>query len=156
MKIRHRKSGELLEAVIELVEDEDWSKIKQQGNFGFKWAKEKNRIVHKIRLALEEEILGLISVEDVPRELRIHVRLIEVNRKDRGRDKRYEGIAGCLFAFTCKASFRKGYEGFVSLYPKTALVEYYKNQYGFRELGNQLYVELQSSEALIQKYLNGE
>lgn len=113
-------------------------------------------MVHKIRLELEEEILGLISLEDIPRELRIHIRLIELNSLDRGRKKRFQNIAGCLFAFTCRLAFKKGYKGYVSMYPKTDLRNYYIENYGFKAFGKNLFVELVNSERLIQKYLENE
>ena len=153
MKIVHKKSGQLVEAVIELVEEEDWKIIAKDKRFGFKWIKEKKQIVHKIRLSVEKQILGLLSIEDIPKELRLHIRLIEVNSNDIGRQKEYENIAGCLIAFTCKQSFKKNYDGFVSLYSKTELKRLYTEKYGFEELGMNLYTELSNSEELIKKYL---
>ena len=153
MKLFYKKTKEWHDAVIELVEGEDWKIIERNKNFDFKWSIEKKQIVYKIKLEIEEEILGLISIEDIPKELRIHVRLIEVNAADRGSNKRYEYVAGCLFAFTCKMAFKKGYEGYVSLYPKTELIEYYKKKYGFQEFGKHMYIELSKSEALINTYL---
>ena len=153
MKILHRGTGKLVEAVIELVEEEDWKIIEKDKRFGFKWIKEKKQIVHKIRLAVEKRILGLLSIEDIPKELRIHIRLIEVNSDDVGKQKDYENIAGCLIAFTCKQSFKKNYDGFVSLYSKTELKRLYREKYGFEELGMNLYTELSNSEDLIKKYL---
>jgi len=157
MKVLHKKSGDLHEAVIELVEGGDWEAIGKSKKFGFRWIKEKGYIVCKIRLAAEEEILGLISIEDIPKELRIHVRLIEVSSENRGKNKKYDRIAGCLLAFACRLAFKKKYEGYVSLYSKTELVEHYKKKYGFREFGMNLYTELTNSEELIKKYLgNGQ
>ncbi len=153
MKIVHKKTGKLVEAVIELVEEEDWKIIANDKRFGFKWIKEKKQIVHKIRLSVEKRILGLLSIEDIPKELRLHIRLIEVNSNDIGRQKEYENIAGCLIAFTCKQSFKKNYDGFVSLYWKTELKRLYTEKYGFEELGMNLYTELSNSEELIKKYL---
>ncbi len=153
MKIVHKKTGKLVEAVIELVEEEDWKIIANDKRFGFKWIKEKKQIVHKIRLSVEKRILGLLSIEDIPKELRLHIRLIEVNSNDIGRQKEYENIAGCLIAFTCKQSFKKNYDGFVSLYSKTELKRLYTEKYGFEELGMNLYTELSNSEELIKKYL---
>ena len=153
MKVLHKKSGDLREAVIELVEGGDWDAIGKSKKFGFRWMNEKGYIVYKIRLAKEEEILGLISLEDIPKELRIHVRLIEVNSENIGENKKYDRIAGCLFAFTCRLAFKKKYEGYVSLYSKTELIEHYKKKYGFREFGMNLYTELTNSERLIKKYL---
>ena len=156
MRVLHRKTNEQHEAVIELVKDEDWEIIDKSGQFEFNWRAEKNYLVQKIRLKLEDEILGLISIEDIPKELRLHIRLIESNKLNKGRDKEYDYVAGCLIAHTCKVSFEKEYDGFVSLKPKTELVELYKNKYGFREMGQFLYTELSNSETLIKKYLGHE
>ena len=156
MKIQHRTSGELHEATVELVKDEDWEVIEKSGEFQFSWKKEKKRIVQKIRLRIESEILGLVSFEDIPKEFRIHIHLIENSNSNKGREKKYDFVAGCLIARTCEIAFEKNYDGFVSLEPKTELVSLYKNKYGFREMGNYLYTELSNSERLIQKYLRDE
>jgi hypothetical protein len=153
MKVIHKESGELLEAVIDTVEEKDWAIILDNDAFQFDWNYEKDQIVYKIRLESEEEILGLISVEDIPKEFRIHIRLIEVNTKDVGRRKRYDYVAGCLFAFVCEKSFQIDYEGYVSLQPKTELIEHYISKYGFQQFGKNLFVELADSERLINKYL---
>ena len=79
----------------------------QDRRFGFKWIKEKDQIVHKIKTTVEDQIVGLVSIQDVPRELRLHIRLIEVNAEDRGSKKRYDHVAGCLIAFTCQLAFHK-------------------------------------------------
>lgn len=156
MKILHRKTNELHEAIIELVEDKDWEIIKNSGDFVFNWKKEKKFIVHKLRLNLEEKILGLISLEDIPKEYRLHIHLIENSKSNKGKHKEFDNIAGCLIAHTCEIAFEKGYQGFVSLEPKTEIIDLYKNKYGFSEMGNLLYVELTNSEFLIQKYLKDE
>lgn len=153
MRLIHKETGRQHQAIIELVENDDWKVIDRSKQFGFKWIKEKQNSVYKIRLELEEEVLGLISIEDIPKELRIHICLIEVNGLDLGRTKRYDHIAGCLLAFMCRLAFKKGYEGYVSLYSKTELSEYYQHKYGFKKFGNNLYTELANSERLIQKYI---
>lgn len=156
MKVLHKKSGVSHTAVIELVQDEDWTIIKNANNFEFDWLRQKDYLVHKITLELEEEILGLISIEDVPREMRVFIRLIELNQQQQGKNKLYADVAGCLLAFTCNLAFQKGYNGFVSLISKTALIAHYKTKYGFQELGNHLYLELDRSEKLINQYLQHE
>ena len=45
---------------------------------------------------------------------------------------------------------------FVSLKPKTRLIELYQDKYGFRQYGRLLAVEQRSSMALINKYLRNE
>ncbi len=45
-----------------------------------------------------------MSVEDIPVELRIEIRLIEVSKENIGHEKEYDRIAGCLIAFACHNS----------------------------------------------------
>lgn len=156
MKILHKETDELHEAVIELVKDEDWEIIEKSGEFEFNWRKEKSFFVHKIRLELEEEILALISIEDIPKEFRLHIRLIENSNSNKGKNKKYDYVAGCLIAHSCEIAFEKDYDGFVSLKPKTEIEGLYRDKYGFREMGQFLYTELSNSETLIKKYLGDE
>jgi len=150
------KSGRLYEAVIELIKDEDWEIIDKSGQFLFNWRKEKSFLVHKIRLKLEEKILGLISLEDIPKEFRLHIRLIENSNSNKGKNKEYDYVAGCLIAHLCELAMEKNYDGFVSLKPKSELVGLYKSKYGFKEMGQLLFTELGNSEVLIKKYLEDE
>ena len=153
MKILETASGKYWKAVIAPVEPEDWVLIRQSGKFSFEWEHEKGSAVYTFRLISDKEILGLLSLEDIPVELRIHIRLLEVNQADRGKDRRYANIAGCLIAFACQMAFEKNYDGFVSLFPKSELVEWYKTRYGLNSMGRRLYTELENSDRLIQKYL---
>ena len=71
------------------------------------------------------------------------------------KNKKTGNIAGCLIAFACRESFKKGYGGFVSLMPKTELISYYKN-YGFVEAGTLLAIWEENSKKLITKYYRDE
>ena len=97
-----------------------------------------------------------MSLIDYPDEYRIHLNLIEVEKRNQGQKKEIENIVGCLIAFACQIAFDRDYLGFVSLQPKTRLVDLYQDRYGFRQYGRLLAVEQQSSMALIDKYLNDE
>jgi hypothetical protein len=154
MKVRHKSSGELIGARVEPVEGKDWANIEKNNAFQFDWTLEKRHETYKIRLDSDEEILGLISFKDIPGEFRIHICLIEVNRRDVGRKKRYDHLVGCLLAFACEQSFKRDYAGYVSLRPKTELIGHYVSKYGFRQLGKNLFVELADAERLINEYLN--
>jgi len=156
MKLRHRETGESHEAIIDLLLEEDWKVIEKSDSFSFNWKQEKKRTVNKIRLKNESEIQGLVSYEDIPKEFRIHLHLIENSQQNKGKLKKYDFIAGCLIARTCEIAFEKNYNGFVSLEPKTELVFLYKNKYGFEEMGNYLFTELSNSERLIKEYLTYE
>jgi hypothetical protein len=63
------------------------------------------------------------------------------------------GASREIFAFACKLSWDKGYEGFVSFQSKTSLIEHYEKSLGAIHVGGHKMVifPLQASR-LIQKY----
>lgn len=154
MKLLDTRTQEVKEADIVEVEKEDYDYIEESDQFEFDWKKEgKNHQVYKIHLSDEqEEILGLIAINDVNQEFRIHVNLLEVAKRNIGKNKIYDRIAGCLLAFACELAFDRSYGGFVSLTPKTALINHYCKQYGFRQFGRQLAVDYMEALAIIKKY----
>lgn len=94
-----------------------------------------------------------MAIEDIPKEYRIHIRLIENSNSNKGKGKEYDNIAGCLIAHICEIAFEKNYDGFVSLKPKSEIIGLYISKYGFKAMGNYLFTELNNSELLIEKYL---
>jgi len=156
MNLIDRKNGKKLRGVIEKVSKDDFEIISKTKNFGFNWSLEFQNQVYKIRLNKNEEVLGLISIIDCPKELRIHINLIESSKINRGKNKEVLNIPGCLIAFACKISFKNGYDGFVSLTPKTQLIKYYSKTYGFIQFGVQMAVLQEISESIIQKYIGDE
>jgi len=156
MNLIDRKNGKKLRGVIEKVSKDDFEIISKTKNFGFNWSLEFQNQIYKIRLNKNEEVLGLISIIDCPKELRIHINLIESSKINRGKNKEVLNIPGCLIAFACKISFKNGYDGFVSLTPKTQLIKYYSKTYGFIQFGVQMAVLQEISESIIQKYIGDE
>ncbi|MGK0365806.1 MAG: hypothetical protein ACI85O_002874 [Saprospiraceae bacterium] len=156
MNLIDKKTGQKLNGVIEKVNNDDLKRIKKEKNFGFDWDLEADSQLFKLKLLETNEILGLIALNDYPHEFRIHINLIESSKTCRGKSKKILNIPHCLIAFVCIMASRKGYAGFVSLTPKTRLVEYYEKTYGFLHFGNQMAVFAEISEAIIQKYLGNE
>lgn len=141
--------------IIEKTSFYDFKLLKKTSNFTFDWNKEVENQVYKIRLKRNEKILGLISLIDIPKECRIHINLIEVAKNHRGKNKTIKNIAACLISYACKIAFIKGYQGFVSLVPKTRLINYYQN-YGFVQVGTQMAIFGKASKTLTSKYLANE
>lgn len=156
MNLWNTKEKIFEEGIIELVNLDDYSKIKKSNQFQFNWLKEKDNLVLKIRKRQEEEILGLISIIDIPREIRLEIHLLEISKDNIGKSKIIDRLAGCLIAYTCDLAFQKNYNGFVSLVSKTEIIKLYKEKYGFKEFGNQLYTQLRNSESLINQYLKSD
>ncbi len=157
MPLQDSSSGRALASAIEEVSKSDHRWIASSLDFRFDWEQERGNEVYKISLLNEKyEVLGLISLIDVPNEYRIHLNVIETSDRHRGRKKTIENIAGCLIAFSCKLAFERQYDGFVSLQPKTKLNDYYQGEYGFRQYGRLLAVEQELSRKLILEYLSDE
>ncbi|HEV2482503.1 MAG TPA: hypothetical protein VGS79_22720 [Puia sp.] len=78
----------------------------------------------------DEMILGLMRLTDHPGD-GIEIALLEVSAENRRGKKKFAHIAGCMIAFACRESFKRGYEGWVFLVPKTYLVQHYSSKYGF-------------------------
>lgn len=158
MLLENIVTGEEIEAEIELLKRVDLNKIKKSKQFLFDWKKEydKHELLYKISLKEADEILGLVCLIDVPEEMRIHLELVELRIDQTGKNKKIDKIAGCLIAFACEQSFKKKYGGFVSLLPKTKLINHYTVKYGFSQYGRLLAIEGQSSRLLLHKYLGYE
>ena len=157
MKLKHIPTDKELEAAIAEVAEKDYKSIKKDKHFSFNWKLEKNNQVYKIYLLSDkQQILGLISLIDRKDEYRIHLNLLEIKEQHQGKNKEIDNIAGCLIAFAAKIAIKKGYYGFVSLTPKTKLIDHYQDKYGFRQYGRYLGVEGVASQNLVEKYLNDE
>ena len=152
MFIENSRTGEKLKAgVIPCTIDE----LRQlDGNrFEFDWISESSFMVFRLEVLSSNEILGLMSIDLIPVELRLEIRLLELSKENVGRQRRFENVAGILIASACKISFKMGFFGFVSLIPKTRLIEHYQTRYGFEQYGRHLAVDMEKSQSLIKKYL---
>ena len=156
MRIKNTKTGKFRKAKVDSLEKGDQKKIRDSDQFDFDWKlekKKKNNLYKLYLLDEKDEILGLLSLEDIKEELRIHINLIEVSAKNIGRGKKYDRIAGSLIAYACQLSFDKSYDGFISLIPKTRLIDHYCKKYGFEQFGRQLGLGYEASITLIKNYL---
>ncbi len=157
MKLIYKSSGKQVEATIQIVSSEDFDKIAIDEGFSFNWHTERNYEVFKaVLISKDDQILGIVSLIDIPNEYRIHLNLLEVRKEHQGKEKQIEGIAGTLIAFAAENAFKKGYYGFVSLMPKTQLIDLYQEKYGFRQYGRYLAIEGIYAQKLIDKFLDDE
>lgn len=92
----------------------------------------------------------------MPHDNRIHLNLLEIAKPYQGKGKEIDFIAGCLIAFAAELSIKRGYDGFVSLEPKTRLIDHYIDVYGFIRYGRYLAIEGEVSQSLVFNYLGDE
>ena len=153
MILTYNPDNREIEAEILKLNLIDLKDIDKSKRFVFKWRNERKSEVYKIVEVGLDAPLGLISFTDFPDEYRIHINLIENSNENKGRNKTYDKVAGCLLAFAVQISFEKGYGGFASLTPKTELIKLYINKYGFKQFGRQLALYGMDSINIINKYL---
>jgi len=117
--------------------------------------------IYKLCLEEDNDIKGLLAVEDHPHEYRIEVKLIAVSRenvifnREKGKKlKQYENIAANLLAFAGRIALTKySYLGCLSLVPKTQLKPHYIAEYGMKDAGPSVYLDGSSLQCLVIKYL---
>lgn len=70
----------------------------------------KSQEVYKLRLKTSELILGLMCLIDHrdPETRAIEIELLEVSIENTRSTKKWDRIAGCLIAYACRESFKRG------------------------------------------------
>jgi hypothetical protein len=152
--IENSVTGEVFDTQVVQLRKAD-KKVINPAEWLFDWEAEldlSDREVFKLTTVNNPKIIhGLLSVEDKSDHIFIH--LVESANFNKGTNKMYFGVAGNLFAFSCKLSFEKGYEGYVAFDSKSALIEHYKKKLGATHFkGQRMFIETVNALKLVQKY----
>jgi len=152
MIVKDSKTGEKHKVEIKLLEDSEFKKLTKKRYF-FDWKEERNQEVYKLTLVGSDDILGLVSIERITEEWRIHIRLLTVSKENKGRNKNYENIAGNLITYVSKIALKEYAElACVSLKPKGAIAKHYFDKYGMNITGATLSIELREILNLLKEY----
>ena len=148
-------SGDSFPTDVHPVTSKDLKTTAIKNGWHFNWANEfklKDRKVFKLTIRNNPEIIqGLLSISNYNDHYYLH--LIESAPFNLGKKKLYEGVPGNLFAYTCKISWDKGYQGFISFTSKTKLVEHYEKTLGATHVGgHKMVIFPQEAIKLIRKY----
>ena len=87
MKVIDTLTGEKHLVDILPVEMVDF-KILTKDRYFFDWNLEKKQEVFKLLIKGSKDILGLVSIERIPQEWRIHIRLLTVSKENKGSEKK--------------------------------------------------------------------
>jgi len=152
--IENSVTGEVFDTKVVQLGKSDKQGIKP-AEWLFDWETEldlKKRRVYKLTTVKNPKIIhGLLCLEDKSDHTFIH--LVESANFNKGSNKIYLGVAGNLFAFACKLSFEKGYEGYIAFDSKSALIEHYKKKLGATHFkGQRMYIETVNALKLVKKY----
>jgi hypothetical protein len=152
MNVVERLTGKVCQVEVVPVESADYKSLSKAKYF-FNWKTEKNEEVYKLVIKGQKEILGLISVERISLECRIHIRLLTVSRENQGSAGLFKHIAGNLIAHVAKIAVAEFAEfACVSLIPKSALAQHYINKYKMNVTGMTLSLEVPQILNLISQY----
>lgn len=134
------------------VEPDDYKNIKKDRYF-FNWKTEKEEEVYKLRIIGSNDNLGLVSIERIPHEWRLHIRLLTVSIENKGKEKQFDNITGNLIAYVAKIAVREyGELACVSLKPKRQIAKHYIEKYNMNVTGVTLSIEVPEIIDLIKKY----
>lgn len=134
------------------VEEDDYKSL-PKSRYAFDWKKEKKGEVYKLVMKGQKDILGLISIERIPSEWRIHIRLLTVSIENKGNEKVLENVAGNLIAHVAKIAVAEfGELACISLRPKSAIAQHYINKYKMKVAGMVLSLEVPEIITLINQY----
>jgi hypothetical protein len=134
------------------VESSDY-KLFLKKRYFFDWSEEKGNEVYKLVLKGANNVLGLVSIERIPSEWRVHIRLLTVSLENKGKSKQYDRIAGNLITHTAKIAVREyGELACVSLRPKSEIVQHYIDKYRMTITGRTLSIEVPEILDLINEY----
>lgn len=142
-----------------LISKTDLKNISKKNKWLFDWKfefKQPQRDVYKLTIVNNETVIqGLMSVE--VKSDHVYMHLVESAPFNKGKTKMYAGVAGNLVAFACKLAFQRGYEGNVSFFSKTQLVQHYIETLGAKHVGGRIMIiDTISALKLINKYFPNE
>lgn len=152
-------SGDSFETIVSPIETGDLKTVSLKSGWKFDWKKEakiNDRKVYKLTIQGNNHILqGLVSLSDYIDHFYLH--LIESAPFNLGNAKLYEGVPGNLFAYACKLSIGRGYEGFISFTSKTRLISHYEKALGAVHIGNhKMIIFPDAALNLVNKYFNNK
>ena len=154
MNIVEVSTGNIFPIDVLPVENTDY-KVLTKSRFFFDWKEERVHEVYKLVVKGETDILGLISVERIPEEWRIHIRLLTVSKENKGSGKKFDKIAGNLITHAAKIAVAEfGEFACISLKPKSQIAQHYIERYKMNITGITLSLEVPEILNLINLFEN--
>ena len=152
MTVVERLTGKVYQVEVILVESADYKSLSKARYF-FDWKEERGEEVYKLVMKGQREILGLVSMERIPSEWRVHIRLLSVSKENKGSARVFENIAGNLIAHVAKIAVTEFAEfACVSLRPKSSIAQHYIDKYNMNVTGMTLSLEVPEILNLINQY----
>lgn len=148
-------TGDSFATDISIISIADLKKVTKKNGWQFDWKLEfiqPNKDIFKLTIVNNQSIIqGLISLE--VKSDHVYMHLVESAPFNKGKAKVYAGVPGNLVAFACKLAFQRGYEGNISFFSKTQLVQHYIDTLGAIHVGGRIMIiDTIAALKLINKY----
>lgn len=148
-------TGDSFATEISVISITDLKKVTKKNGWQFDWKhefKQPQKDVYKLTIANNQSIIqGLISLEIKSDHVYMH--LVESSPFNKGKAKVYAGVPGNPVAFACKLAFQRGFDGNVSFFSKSLLVQHYIDSLGATHVGGRIMViDTIAALKLINKY----
>ena len=99
--------------------------------------------------------MGLILLERIPSEWRVHIRLLTVSKENKGSKKKFDKIAENLITHAAKIAVDEyGELACISLKPKTEIAQHYIDKYKMNITGVTLSLEVPEILDIINQFDN--
>ncbi len=113
--------------------------------------------IYKLCLADDSTIQGLVAITDFAKDSAVYVDIAESAPHNLGKEKRFSGVGGHLFAIAARISVEKNYGGFVFMDAKnTDLVNHYRKTLGAVLLGRphpyRMFIDEENAAKLLSIY----
>lgn len=152
MNVVEVSTGKIHPIEVLPVENTDYKSLSKARYF-FNWKEERKEEVYKVVLKGQNDILGLVSIERIPSEWRVHIRLLTVSKENVGNGKVFENITGNIIAYVAKIAVAEfGELACVSLRPKSSIAKHYIDKYNMNVTGMTLSLEVPEIVNLINQY----
>ena len=149
-------TGELVSTIYKKATQEELTALKK---WKFNWLDKdlENTDIYKLCIVGNNDIQGLVALTDFQRDRAIYVNLAESAPHNTGKNKKYNGVGGHLFAIAADISYEKGYGGFIFMDAKNIeLVQHYSKTLGAVLLGRphpyRMFVDEENAVKLLNTY----
>lgn len=137
MHILERTRGTKIEVEVQGIKNSELRTIKKSKGFIFDWEDLPHGEIYKLIVKGSGEIIGLMNIVSRTEPGFECIEVIAIEKRMQQEDKPdYQNVAGCLFAFAARESFRLNLDGYLFLIAKTKSAEIFHDKYGFEYLSN--------------------
>jgi hypothetical protein len=103
--------------------------------------------IYKLTTENSEIIQGLMSLNADDGFIYIS----KIERANFKKTKLFEGILDSMFAFACKKAFGLGFNGAISFFAKTKLINLYRTRFGAMQIGTsqRMFIDSMAAQKLV-------